>query len=65
MFISPALAHGIGGGGSAFGPLVLLGVAVVCVLVYLGRKAWRRRRPRAPMPRPAIEALNDEEDGRR
>ncbi len=52
MLISPALAHGIGGGGSAVGPLILLGVAVVCVLVYVGRKAWRGRRLRAPMRPP-------------
>ncbi len=52
MLISPALAHGIGGGGTAVGPLILLGVAVVCVLVYVGRKAWRRRRPRALMRPP-------------
>ena len=52
MLISPALAHGIGGGGTAVGPLILLGVAVVCVLVYMGRKAWRRRRPRASVRPP-------------
>ncbi len=50
--ISPALAHGIGGAGTAVGPLILLGVAVVCVFVYVGRKAWRRRRPRALMRPP-------------
>ncbi len=46
MLISPALAHGIGGGGTAVGPLILLAVAVVFGLVYVGRKKWRARKPR-------------------
>ena len=53
MLISPALAHGIGGGGTAVGPLILLGVGVVCVLVYVGRKAWRRRAVPAGRRHPA------------
>ncbi len=49
MFISPALAHGASGvknlaGG--FGPLILLGVAVVFVLVLVAEKKWRQRKPR-------------------
>ena len=43
MLISPALAHGIGGAGTAVGPLILLAVAVVFVLVFVGQKKWRRR----------------------
>ncbi len=46
MLISPALAHGIGGGGSAVGPLILLAVAIVFVLVVVGRKKWHGRKPR-------------------
>jgi hypothetical protein len=46
MLISPAWAHGTGGGGSAVGPLILLGVAMVFVLVVVGRKRWRERRAR-------------------
>lgn len=45
MFISQALAHGTGGVGTAVGPLILLGVAVVFVLVLVGRKMWRKRKP--------------------
>jgi hypothetical protein len=41
MLISPAFAHGTGGGGSAAGPLILLAIAIVFVLVYVGRKKWR------------------------
>ena len=44
--VSPALAHGIGGGGSAVGPLILLAVAVVFVLVLVGQKKWHRRKQR-------------------
>ncbi len=42
--ISPAFAHGTGGGGSEVGPLILLAIAVVFILVYLGRKEWRARK---------------------
>ena len=45
MLISPAWAHGTGGGGTAVGPLILLGVAVVLGLVYLARKRWGGRGP--------------------
>ncbi len=44
MLISPAFAHGTGGGGSEVGPLILLAIAVVFILVYLGRKKWRARK---------------------
>ncbi len=44
--ISPALAHGIGGAGTAVGPLILLAVAVVFVLVFVGQKKWRRHKQR-------------------
>ncbi len=44
MLISPAFAHGTGGGGTAVGPLILLAIAVVFILVYLGRKKWRARK---------------------
>jgi hypothetical protein len=43
MLISPAFAHGTGGGGSEVGPLILPAIAVVFGLVYLGRKKWRSR----------------------
>ena len=43
MLISPALAHGTGGAGTATGPLILLAIAVVFVLVVVGRKKWRKR----------------------
>ncbi len=46
MLISPAFAHGIGGAGSAAGPLILLAIAVVFVLVVVGRKRWRARHAR-------------------
>ena len=42
--ISPAFAHGTGGGGSEVGPLILLAIAVVFIPVYLGRKKWRARK---------------------
>ncbi len=42
MLISPAFAHGIGGAGSAAGPLILLAIAVVFVLVVVGRKEVAR-----------------------
>ena len=42
--ISPAFAHGTGGGGSAVGPLILLAIAIVFVLVYVGKKKWRARK---------------------
>ncbi len=44
MLISSAYAHGTGGGGSEVGPLILLAIAVVFILVYLGRKKWRARK---------------------
>ena len=44
--IAPALAHGTGGVGTAFGPLILLAVAIVFGLAYLARKRWRNRKPR-------------------
>ena len=46
MLVSPALAHGIGGAGTAVGPLILLAVAVVFVIVFVGQKKWRRRKQR-------------------
>ncbi len=47
MLISPAMAHGFGGaGGTAVGPLILLAVAIVFVLVYVGRRKWRGRKLR-------------------
>jgi hypothetical protein len=44
MLISPAFAHGTGGGGTAVGPLILLAIAIVFVLVYVGQKKWRGRK---------------------
>ena len=46
MLISPALAHGTGGGGSAVGPLILLAVAIVFFIVVLGRRKWRSLKAR-------------------
>ncbi len=49
MLISQALAHGTSGvenPAGGFGPLILLGVAVVFVLVLMAEKKWRRRKPR-------------------
>ncbi len=48
MLISPALAHvtGAGGGGSAVGPLILLAVAIVFLLVFVGQKKWRSLKAR-------------------
>ncbi len=46
MLISPALAHGTGGAGTAVGPLILLAVAIVFGLAYWARKMWRKRKPR-------------------
>ena len=45
---SPALAHvtGAGGGGSAVGPLILLAVAIVFLLVFVGQKEWRSLKAR-------------------
>ena len=48
MLISQALAHGASGvenPSGGFGPLIILGVAVVFVLVLLAEKKWRRRKP--------------------
>ncbi len=45
MLISPALAHGAGGGGSPVGPLILLAVAIVFLLVFVAQKKWRGRKP--------------------
>ena len=44
MLISPAFAHGTGGGGTAVGPLILLAIAIVFVVVYVGKKKWRARK---------------------
>ena len=46
MLISPALAHVTSGAGSGggFGPLILLGVAIVVVLFFVGEAKWRRRK---------------------
>lgn len=50
MLISPALAaHGVvgtGGSGGGNAPLIILAVAFVFVLVYVGWKKWRRRKLR-------------------
>lgn len=48
MFISQALAHGASGADSpgGFGPLILLGVAVLFILILLGEKKWREYRRR-------------------
>ena len=46
MLISPAsAAHGVVGTGGSGGTalLIIIGVAMVLLLVYLGRKKWRRR----------------------
>ena len=47
MLISTAFAHGVRGDahGSTVGPTILLAVAVVAVLFYVGRKQWLKRRP--------------------
>ena len=44
MLISPALAHGTGGAGTATGPLILLAVATVGVLVFVIQRKWRGRK---------------------
>ncbi len=46
MFISAALAHGTTGDEAigGFGPLFLLGVAVVFVLTLVAESRWRKRR---------------------
>lgn len=49
MLISPAWAHGTGtpeGAGGGTGPLILLGIAVVAILFFIGRKKWRARQAR-------------------
>ncbi len=48
MLISPALAHGASGVDSvgSLGPLILLAIAVVFVLVFVGEAKWRRYRLR-------------------
>ena len=48
MLISPALAHGASGVDSvgSLGPLILLAIAVVFVLVFVGEAKWRRYRQR-------------------
>ena len=46
MLISPALAaHGVVGTGGSGGTalLIIIGVAMVFLLVYVGQKKWRRR----------------------
>ena len=46
MLISPALAHGTTTGEQpgGYGPLILLGVAVVFVLALVAEKKWRKRK---------------------
>ena len=46
MLISPALAHGSPGvaSGGGFGPLILLAVAIVVILVFVGEAKWRRHK---------------------
>ncbi len=46
MLISPALAHGTTTGEqpASYGPLILLGVAVVFVLALVAEKKWRKRK---------------------
>ncbi len=51
MLISPAFAHGTGGGGSEVGPLILLAIAVVFILVYLGPEEMARPRGHAARQR--------------
>ena len=48
MLISPALAHGASGVDSVGGlaPLILLAIAVVFVLVFVGEAKWRKYRLR-------------------
>jgi hypothetical protein len=46
MLISPAsAAHGVVGTGGSGGTalLIIIGVAMVFLLVYVGQKKWRRR----------------------
>ena len=43
MLISPAWAHGTGGVATGLGPLILLGIAIVVVAFFIGRKKWRAR----------------------
>ncbi len=44
--ISPALAHGSTTAGDtpggSYGPLILLGVAVIVVLVFIAEKKWEK-----------------------
>ncbi len=44
MLISPALAHGASGVDSigSLAPLILLAIAVVFVLVFVGEAKWRK-----------------------
>ncbi len=46
--ISPALAHGASGVDvvGSLGPLILLAIAVVFVLVFMGEAKWRRYKQR-------------------
>jgi len=48
MLISPALAHGASGVESvgSVAPLILLAIAVVFVLVFVGEAKWRKYRLR-------------------
>lgn len=44
MLISPAWAHGTAGAAAdGVGPMILLGIAVVAALFFIGRKTWRAR----------------------
>ncbi len=43
MLISPAWAHGTGGAATGLGPLIILGIAIVAILFFIGRKKWRAR----------------------
>ncbi len=47
MLISPALAHGASGTGTSGGGnalLIILAIAAVLGLLYVGQKKWRRRK---------------------
>ena len=49
MLISPALAHvtsGTGTSGGGIALLIIIAVAIVFFLAYLGQKKWRRLKPR-------------------
>ena len=48
MLISPALAHGASGVDSigTMAPLILLAIAIVFILVFMGEAKWRKYRLR-------------------